>query len=197
DVDALPEIAPHFATQVNHDDGFMPYLRDDNLSRPWAVPGTPGLQHRVGGLEKEDVTGNISYDGANHERMTHLRAAKIAKIAEDIPPLSVDDADGDAQLLVLGWGSTYGAILAGVRRARERGLKVATAHLTHVNPLPANTGEVIRRYPKVLLPEMNMGQLALLLRARFLVDVECFTKAQGQPIHAHEVEAESLRRVGR
>jgi len=196
DVDALPEIDPHFATQVNHDDGFMPYLRDDNLSRPWAVPGTPGLQHRVGGLEKEDVTGNISYEGANHERMTHLRAAKVQKIADDIPPLPVDDPDSDATLLVLGWGSSYGAIIAGARRARDRGLKVATAHLTHLNPLPSNIEEVLRRYPRVLLPEMNLGQLAMILRARFLIDVESFTKVQGQPIHAHEVEDEILRRLG-
>jgi len=196
DVDALPEIDPHFATQVNHDDGFMPYLRDDNLSRPWAVPGTPGLQHRVGGLEKEDVTGNISYEGTNHERMTHLRAAKVQKIADDIPPLPVDDPDSDATLLVLGWGSSYGAIIAGARRARDRGLKVATAHLTHLNPLPSNIEEVLRRYPRVLLPEMNLGQLAMILRARFLIDVESFTKVQGQPIHAHEVEDEILRRLG-
>src|SRR5207253_10446349 len=107
---------PNFATQVNHDDGFMPYLRDDNLARPWAVPGTAGLQHRIGGLEKEEVTGNISYDPDNHERMTNLRAAKVARIADDIPPLEVDDPDGDAELLVLGWGSTFGAMTAGARR---------------------------------------------------------------------------------
>jgi 2-oxoglutarate ferredoxin oxidoreductase subunit alpha len=196
DPDSLPPIDPHFATQANHDDGFMPYLRDDNLSRPWAIPGTPGLQHRIGGLEKEDVTGNISYEGANHERMTHLRTAKVEKIADDVPPLPVDDPDGDAQLLVVGWGSSYGAIFAGVRRARERGLKVARAHFTHLNPLPKNTEEVLRRYPRLLLPEMNLGQLAMILRARFLVDVESFTKVQGQPIHAHEVEDEILRRVG-
>jgi 2-oxoglutarate ferredoxin oxidoreductase subunit alpha len=195
DVDGLPQIDPHFATQVNHDDGFMPYLRDDNLARPWAVPGTVGLQHRIGGLEKEDVTGSISYESVNHERMTHLRTAKVAKIAEDIPPLSVDDPGGDAQLLVMGWGSSYGAILAGVRRARDQGLKVASTHFTHLNPLPRNTGEVIHAYPKVLVPEMNLGQLALILRARFLVDVESFTKVQGQPIHAHEVEEEIVRRL--
>ena len=196
DVETLPAMDPHFATEVNHDDGFMPYLRDDHLSRPWAIPGTPGLQHRIGGLEKEDVTGAISYEGANHERMTHLRAAKVEKIAEDIPPLSVDDPDGDADLLVAGWGSSYGAILAGARRARERGLKVATAHFTHLNPLPKNTEDVLRRYPRVLLPEMNLGQLAMILRARFLIDVESYTKVQGQPIHAHEVEDEIARRLG-
>src|SRR6266567_818378 len=125
EVDTLPDIEPRFATQPNHDDGFMSYLRDENLARPWAVPGTPGLIHRIGGLEKEDVTGNISYDAANHERMTYLRAAKVAKIADDIPPLDVDDPDGDAELLVLGWGSTYGVIDAAMNRVRRLGKKVA------------------------------------------------------------------------
>jgi 2-oxoglutarate/2-oxoacid ferredoxin oxidoreductase subunit alpha len=195
DLDALPDIDPKFATQPNHDDGFMPYLRDDNLARPWAVPGTPGLIHRVGGLEKEDVTGNISYDSANHERMTHLRAAKVAKIAEDIPVLEVDDPSGDADLLVLGWGSAYGAIVAGVRRVRDAGKKVAAAHLRHLSPLPRNTGEVVRAYPKVLIPETNLGQLWRIVRAEFLVDAESFSKVQGQPIFASEIEREILGRV--
>jgi 2-oxoglutarate ferredoxin oxidoreductase subunit alpha len=194
-IENLPDIDPKFATQPNHDDGFMPYLRDDNLARPWAVPGTEGLKHRLGGLEKEDVTGNISYEAANHERMTHLRAAKVAKIAEDIPPLEVDDPDGGASLLVLGWGSTYGAIAAAVRRVRAQGKKVASAHLMHLSPLPRNTEEVLRNYPKVLIPEMNMGQLWRILRAEFLVEAELFSKVQGQPIHAAEVEAEILRRL--
>ena len=143
DVDSLPEIDPSFATEPNSGDGFLPYLRDEKLARPWAIPGTPGLEHRIGGLEKQDGTGNISYDPANHELMTHLRAAKVAKIAEDIPPLAVDDPDGDAELLVLGWGSTYGAIQAAARRARARGGSVATAHLVHLNPFPANLGDVL------------------------------------------------------
>jgi 2-oxoglutarate/2-oxoacid ferredoxin oxidoreductase subunit alpha len=195
EIDALPLIDPKIATQTNHDDGFMPYLRDDNLARPWAIPGTPGLVHRIGGLEKQDVTGNISYDGENHERMTHLRAAKVAKIAEDIPALQVDDPTGDATLLVLGWGSTYGAITAGVRRARGAGRNVASAHLTHLNPLPANTGDVLRRYQRVLIPEMNLGQLARIVRAEFLIDAESFTKVQGQPIFASEMEREIVRRL--
>jgi 2-oxoglutarate ferredoxin oxidoreductase subunit alpha len=195
DLDALPDIDPKFATQPNHDDGFMPYLRDDNLARPWAVPGTPGLIHRVGGLEKEDVTGNISYDSANHERMTHLRAAKVAKIAEDVPLLEVDDPSGDAELLVLGWGSTYGSIVAGVRRVREAGRKVAAAHLRHLNPLPRNTGEVLRSYGKVLIPEVNLGQLWRIVRAEYLVDADGFSKVQGQPIFAAEIEREILRRL--
>ncbi len=195
DLSALPAIDPHFATQINHDDGFMGYVRDENLARPWAVPGTPGLEHRIGGLEKEDVSGNISYDAQNHERMTHLRAAKVANIADDIPPIEVDDSDGDAELLVLGWGSSYGAILAGVRRARDGGRKVASAHFTHLNPLPGNIEEVLRRYPKVLVPEMNLGQLAMILRAKFLLDIQSYTKVQGQPILAHEMEDEILQRT--
>jgi 2-oxoglutarate ferredoxin oxidoreductase subunit alpha len=195
DLDTLPEIDPKFATQPNHDDGFMPYLRDDNLARPWVVPGTPGLRHRIGGLEKEDVTGNISYDAINHERMTELRAAKVAKIAEDIPPLEVDDPDGDAELLVLGWGSTYGSIIAGLRRVRAKGKKVAGAHLMHLNPLPANTAEVLRRYRKVLIPEMNLGQLWRIVRADYLVDADLFSKVQGQPIHASEIEHEIEERL--
>jgi 2-oxoglutarate/2-oxoacid ferredoxin oxidoreductase subunit alpha len=195
DLDTLPEIDPKFATQPNHDDGFMPYLRDDNLARPWVVPGTPGLRHRIGGLEKEDVTGNISYDAINHERMTELRAAKVAKVAEDIPPLEVDDPDGDAELLVLGWGSTYGSIIAGIRRVRAKGKKVAAAHLMHLNPLPANTAEVLRSYRKVLIPEMNSGQLWRIVRAEYLVDAELFSKMQGQPIHASEIEHEIEERL--
>ncbi|MGH2556256.1 MAG: 2-oxoacid:acceptor oxidoreductase subunit alpha [Actinomycetota bacterium] len=195
DLDHLPEIDPKFATQPNHDDGFMPYLRDDNLARPWAVPGTPGLIHRIGGLEKEDVTGDISYESDNHERMTNLRAAKVAKIAQDIPLLEVDDPSGQAELLVLGWGSTFGAVVAGVRRVRDAGKNVASAHIRHLNPLPPNTAEVLQKYPKVLVPEMNLGQLWRIIRAEFLVGAESFTKVQGQPIFAGEVEAEILRRI--
>src|SRR5207245_4066722 len=125
DLSALPAIDPHFATQINHDDGFMGYLRDENLARPWAVPGTPGLEHRIGGLEKEDVTGNISYDAENHERMTHLRAAKIEKVADGIPLLEVDDPSGSSDLLVLSWGSAFGPVKAGVRRVRQAGKDVA------------------------------------------------------------------------
>jgi 2-oxoglutarate ferredoxin oxidoreductase subunit alpha len=186
----LPVIDPSFATgngaRGPDDPPFMPYARDDRLARPWAVPGTPGLQHRIGGLEKADVTGNISYDPANHARMTELRAAKVAGIADEIPPLAVD-ADPDARLLVLGWGSSEGAIRAGVRRARLDGHKVACAHLHHLNPLPANTGDVLRSFDRVLVPEMNSGQLAQVLRAKFLVDVESFTKVQGQPLFASEI----------
>jgi 2-oxoglutarate ferredoxin oxidoreductase subunit alpha len=188
----LPEIDPSFASA----DGstFEPYLRDERLARPWALPGTDGLQHRIGGLEKADVTGNISYDPANHARMTELRAAKVAGIADELPPLEVD-GDPGAKLLVLGWGSSEGAIRAGARRARESGHKVATAHLRHLNPLPSNTAEVLRSFDRVLVPEMNSGQLALLLRGRFLVDLESFSKVEGQPLFAAEIQREIEARV--
>jgi 2-oxoglutarate/2-oxoacid ferredoxin oxidoreductase subunit alpha len=188
EVDDLPVIDPDFA--VANGDGFLPYARDDRLARPWAVPGTPGLVHRIGGLEREDVTGNISYEPENHERMTHLRRAKVDGIADDIPSLEVEDPAGDAELLVLGWGSSLGTIRAAARRVRDGGEKVASAHLRHLNPFPANTGEVVRAYPKVLIPEMNLGQLSVLIRARFLVDAKSFTKVQGLPIFAEDLERE-------
>ncbi|MBV8940319.1 MAG: 2-oxoacid:acceptor oxidoreductase subunit alpha [Solirubrobacterales bacterium] len=193
DLDELPAIDPAFAT-AREGEPLEPYARDERLARPWAVPGTPGLQHRIGGLEKEDETGVVSYDAANHARMTHLRAAKVAGIVREVPPLSVD-GDPEARLLVLGWGSSEGAIRVGARRAREQGVKVASAHLRHVNPLPANTGDVLRFYDRVLVPEMNSGQLALLLRGRFLVDVESFSKVEGQPLFASEIEREILARA--
>jgi 2-oxoglutarate ferredoxin oxidoreductase subunit alpha len=191
DVADLPAIDPGFEPPPDGSDSgpFMPYARDERLARPWAVPGTPGLQHRIGGLEKADITGNISYGAANHARMTELRAAKVAGIADELPPLEVDmDPDHPADLLVLGWGSSEGAIRAGVRRARAAGHRAACAHLHHLNPLPANTGEVLRSFERVLVPEMNTGQLAQLLRGRFVVDVESFSKVQGQPLFASEVE---------
>jgi 2-oxoglutarate ferredoxin oxidoreductase subunit alpha len=194
-VEDLPDIDPKFATTANHDDGFMPYLRDENLARPWAIPGTPGLRHRVGGLEKQDVTGNISYDPDNHERMTHLRQAKIAGIANDIPELEVDDETGDAELLILGWGSTFGAITGSIRRARRAGKSVAQAHLMHLNPWPRNLEQVLRSYKTVLVPEMNLGQLAMLLRARYLIDVETYSKVQGQPILAADIDEQIARRL--
>jgi 2-oxoglutarate ferredoxin oxidoreductase subunit alpha len=193
--DDLPDISVPFATEANHDGEFWPYLRDpETLARPWAIPGTPGLEHRVGGIEKADGSGNISYDPANHERMTHLRAAKIAGIAKEIPGVEVDHEDG-ADLLVLGWGSTYGAIGAAVRRVRARGQKVASAHLVHLNPFPTDLGEVLGRYRKVLIPEMNLGQLSRLVRAEFLVDAKSLTKVQGQPFRASEIENKILEMV--
>ena len=158
------------------------------LARPWAIPGTPGLEHRIGGLEKADVTGAISYDADNHDHMVRLRAQKVAGIAADIPELEVDDPDGEAELLVVGWGSTYGPIGAAIRRVRKRGVHVAHAHLHHLNPFPRNTGDVLKRYRNVLVPEMNLGQLALLLRAEYLVDVVSYTKVRGRPLTAAELE---------
>ncbi len=190
-VDDLPRIDPNFASP--NGDGFLPYARDERLARPWAVPGTPGLVHRIGGLEREDGTGNISYDPENHERMTHLRQAKVDGIADDILPLEVDDPSGAAELLVLGWGSSLGTIRAAAGRVRAAGGKVATAHLRHLNPFPSNTGDVVKAYPKVLIPEMNLGQLAMLIRAKFLVDARSFTKVQGLPIFAEDLEDEIKR----
>jgi 2-oxoglutarate ferredoxin oxidoreductase subunit alpha len=198
DVDALPDISVAFATEANGTDAdgnpiFLPYLRDpETLARPWAVPGTPGLEHRIGGLEKSEPSGNISYDPANHEHMVRRRAAKIAGIADDIPLLEVDDPDGQADLLVLGWGSTFGSISAAVQVVRADGHKVAQAHLTHLSPFPRNLEEVLRRYPKVIVPEMNLGQLSRVVRAEFLVDARSVTKVQGQPFKAAEIEAAIL-----
>jgi 2-oxoglutarate ferredoxin oxidoreductase subunit alpha len=193
DVAALPQIDPQFSGACA--EPFLPYGRDEHLIRPWAIPGTPGLQHRIGGLEKESGTGNVSYDGANHEQMTELRGAKVAGIVRDVPPLTVD-SEPDATLLVLGWGSSEGAIRAGVRRARRVGHRVACAHLRHLSPMPANTGDVLRSFDRVLVPEMNTGQLSQLLRARYLVDVESFCKVRGQPLFAAEIEREIAERQG-
>jgi 2-oxoglutarate ferredoxin oxidoreductase subunit alpha len=187
EISDLPDLSQEFTTAPNGDDGqFLPYKRDaETLARPWAIPGTAGLEHRIGGIEKADGTGNISYDPDNHDLMVRSRAAKIAGI--DVPDLEVDDPDGDARVLVIGWGSTYGPIAAAARRIRRTGGKVAQAHLRHLNPLPANTGEVLKRYDKVLLPEINLGQLALLLRARYLVDVISYNRVRGLPFKAEEL----------
>ncbi|WP_432929091.1 2-oxoacid:acceptor oxidoreductase subunit alpha [Microbispora sp. CA-135349] len=189
DIDELPDISIQFTTEPNGEDGtYLPFKRDpETLARPWAVPGTAGLEHRIGGIEKADGTGNISYDPDNHDTMVRLRQAKIDGI--DVPDLAVDDPDGDARVLVLGWGSTYGPIAAAARRVRAAGHKVAQAHIRHLNPLPANTGEVLRSYDKVLLPEINLGQLAMLLRARFLVDVISYNRVRGLPFKAAELAA--------
>ncbi|MBW0115113.1 2-oxoacid:acceptor oxidoreductase subunit alpha [Pseudonocardia abyssalis] len=190
DVDTLTPIDPGFATETNAPDGsgeFWPYLRDDDtLARPWAIPGTRGLEHRIGGLEKADGRGSISYDPANHDRMVRLRGAKIDGIT--VPDIEVDDPTGDASLLVLGWGSTYGPIGAGARRVRALGHKVAQAHIRFLNPFPANLGEVLARYDTVLVPEMNLGQLVLLLRARYLVDAKSYTNVTGLPFKAEELQ---------
>jgi len=195
EVAALPDLRVEFATEPNHVAAngtaeFWPYLRDEQtLARPWAVPGTPGLEHRIGGLEKANGSGNISYDPANHEAMVRLRAAKIDGIAADIPALQVDDPSGRARVLVLGWGSTYGPIGAAVRQVRRVGGVVAQAHLRHLHPFPANTGEVLRRYDRVVVPEMNLGQLSMLLRATYLVDTIGYNRVRGLPFKSDELAA--------
>jgi 2-oxoglutarate/2-oxoacid ferredoxin oxidoreductase subunit alpha len=193
DVAELPDLksAFAFATPAAEDgDGqpFQPFQRDPaTLARPWAIPGTPGLEHRIGGIEKADGAGTISYDPDNHDKMVRLRQAKIDGIAADIPPLSVDDPDEAARVLVLGWGSTYGSIGAAVRRVRAAGQPVAQAHLRHLSPFPANLGEVLKRYDKVLVPEINLGQLALILRGRYLADVISYNRVRGLPFRAAEL----------
>ena len=161
--------------------GFLPYKRDpQTLARPWAIPGTPGLEHRIGGIEKQDVTGNVNYEPMNHEKMVRIRAAKVEGIAQDIPDVvPVGDPDGD--LLIVAWGSTYGAITAGLRAARAKGHRIGHVHLRHLNPLPKNLGEVMKRYRQVLVPEMNMGQLSMILRAKFLVDAKATTRFRASP----------------
>ena len=189
DAETLPDLDVDFATEPNAEGGaFHPYLRDPGtLARPWALPGTPGLEHRIGGLEKEDVTGNVSYDPENHDLMVRLRAQKVAGIAADIPELEVDDPEGNARLLVLGWGGTFGSIAAAVRRVRRGGGKVAHAHLHYLNPFPRNLGDVLARYERVLVPEMNLGQLRSLVRAEFLVDAVGYNRVRGIPFRSSEL----------
>lgn len=193
DVADLPDLTVELATGPNATDEsgeevFLPYLRDpETLARPWAVPGTPGLEHRIGGIEKADGTGNISYDPDNHDFMVRTRAAKVAGVAATSPQLEVDDPSGEAKILVLGWGSTYGPCAAAVRQVRDDGTPVAHAHLRHLNPFPANTGDVLRAYDRVVVPEMNLGQLAMLLRAEYLVDVRSHTSVRGLPFTTTEL----------
>jgi 2-oxoglutarate/2-oxoacid ferredoxin oxidoreductase subunit alpha len=199
-VDDLPDLRVTFATQPNHTlpDGtqaFWPFQRDpETLARPWAIPGTPGLEHRIGGIEKADGTGDISYDPDNHDRMVRLRQAKVDGIAATIPPLEVDDPSGAARVLVLGWGSTHGPIAAACHIIRSEGGQVARAHLRHLNPFPANTAEVVRAYDRVLVPEMNLGQLLLLVRAKYLVDAVGYNQVRGLPFKATEL-ADKIREL--
>ncbi len=194
----LPDLRVTFATEPNALDGgdeHWPYVRDtETLAREWAIPGTPGLAHRIGGLEKADGKGNISYDPDNHDRMVRLRQAKVDGI--DVPDVEVDDPSGAAAVLVLGWGSTYGPIGAACRALRTRGHRIAHAHLRHLNPFPANLGEVLRSYERVVVPEMNMGQLAMLLRARYLVDAIAYTKVAGLPFMEEELAGVLAGHIG-
>jgi 2-oxoglutarate ferredoxin oxidoreductase subunit alpha len=193
-VEEIPEIPVRFRAEPA---GFRPYEREPHtLSRPWVVPGTPGLEHRVGGLEKQDGGGNISYDPLNHETMVRLRAAKVEAVVQDIPDV-VPAGDPDGDLLIVGWGSTYGAITAALRAQREKGRRVGHVHLRHLNPLPANLGEVIGRYRRVLVPELNMGQLLWVLRAKYLVEAVGYPKVQGKPFKQSELEAKIDEVLGR
>ncbi|WP_226966044.1 2-oxoacid:acceptor oxidoreductase subunit alpha [Tessaracoccus defluvii] len=201
DLDAIPQIVPGFATEPNAvtDAGkaeFQPYKRDpETLARAWAIPGTPGLEHRIGGIEKAALTGDVSYDPDNHELMVRTRQAKIDGIVADIPDVEVDDDSGEARVLLLGWGSTYGPITAAARRIRKTGRAVATAHLRHLNPMPANLGDVLRGYDRVVVPEMNLGQLAGLLQARYLVEITSYSRVRGLPISISELEADVIAEI--
>ncbi|MGW5974764.1 2-oxoacid:acceptor oxidoreductase subunit alpha [Streptomyces sp. NPDC055186] len=193
DVASLPRIEPRFAAPPDDGGSFLPYARDpETLARPWAPPGVAGLEHRIGGIEKKDGTGDISYDPDNHDLMVRTRQAKVDAVARSIPALTVDDPGGRARVLVIGWGSTYGPIGAAVRRVRRRGLDIAQAHLRHLNPFPADLGDVLAAYDRVVCPEMNLGQLATLLRDRYLVDVRRLTSVRGMPFGAEQLEQEFL-----
>jgi len=182
--DEIPAIEVKFREEK---EGYFPYSRDENLARPWAVPGTPGLEHRIGGLEKANITGNVSYDPENHEFMVRLRARKVKNVQSDIPDLKVT-GDKDADLLVIGWGGTFGSITEAVNRARKKGYKVAQAHFKYISPFPKNTGKVLKKYKKILCPELNLGQLNHLLKADFPVDIEPLNKIQGLPFKSSEIE---------
>jgi 2-oxoglutarate ferredoxin oxidoreductase subunit alpha len=187
DLEDLPKINVEYPTGMKEAQKFLPYEREEHtLARPWAIPGTPGLEHRIGGLEKEDITGNVSYDPLNHEKMTKLRAAKIAGIADDIPDIEIYGKD-HGEVLVLGWGSTYGAITSAVEKLQRQGASVSSIHLRYLNPLPKNLGKILQGFRKVLVPEMNMGQLSLLLRAKYLLDIRSLNKVQGQPFKIAEI----------
>ena len=186
DVESLPEITIQYPKPVTNGDGFQPYARDERLARPWALPGTPGLMHRIGGLEKQDITGNVNYEPENHQHMVDLRAQKVANVAKDIPPQTVDGPDS-GELLVISWGGTFGSVATATRQTRQAGGSVAHVHLRYLNPLPENLGEIIQRYKTVLVPELNKGQLRMLLRAKYLVDAIGLNKVQGKPFTVSEV----------
>ncbi len=192
DPESIPEIKVKFRKEK---EGFAPYLRDENFARPWAIPGTPGLEHRIGGLEKSNISGNVSYDPENHEFMVRLRAQKVKNIENDIPDLQVT-GDADSNILVVGWGGTYGSITESVTRLRQKGIKIAQAHFKYLNPFPKNTGEVLRKYKKIICPELNMGQLARLLKSEFLVEVDSFNKIQGIPFKTTEIENKIISVIG-
>jgi 2-oxoglutarate ferredoxin oxidoreductase subunit alpha len=185
DLSQLPDVPVKFETNP---EGFRPYKRNpDTLARPWAIPGTPGLEHRIGGIEKQDVTGNVNYEPLNHEKMVRLRAGKVAAIVQDVPDV-VPAGDPEGDLLIVAWGSTFGPVTAALKSQRAKGHRIGHVHLRHLNPLPKNLGEVLMRYDKVLVPEMNMGQLLMVLRAKYLVDAVGYDKIQGKPFKQSEIE---------
>jgi 2-oxoglutarate ferredoxin oxidoreductase subunit alpha len=189
----IPEIADLKPIKVTHpqmpngDDGdYLPYLRNEKLTRPWAIPGTPGLEHRIGGLEKANITGNVAYDPGNHEEMTHIRRQKVENIASSIPLQTVQGPES-GDLLVVSWGGTYGAVWTAVQDCQRRGLSVAHTHLRYINPFPSNLGDIFKRYKKVLVPELNVGQLRFILRGKYLVDAQGYNKIQGKPFLVSEL----------
>jgi 2-oxoglutarate ferredoxin oxidoreductase subunit alpha len=185
-MEELPRFQVNLHTEAS---GFQPYARDaETLARPWAVPGTPGLEHRIGGIEKQDITGNVSYEPENHMHMVMLRAEKVARIENDIPELEIY-GEKQGRLLVLGWGSTYGSITSAVEEMQHRGFAVSSAHLRHLNPFPKNLGDVLGKFDRVLVPELNLGQLAMLLRAKYLVPAISFPKVKGKPFKISELTA--------
>jgi 2-oxoglutarate ferredoxin oxidoreductase subunit alpha len=181
-----PYTIEHPQENNNPDGPFKPYLRNELLARPWAIPGTPGLMHRVGGIEKEDGSGNISYDPENHQKMVHIRAQKVANAAKLLPPQEVVGPES-GDLLVLSWGGTYGACLTAVQKSQSAGKSVALAHIRYMNPFPSNLGEILSKYKKVLIPELNMGQLRMLIRDRYLVDAVGYNKVKGKPFTVTEL----------
>ena len=185
--DSLSDINVEFATKNPEQAKFLPYERDEKLARPWAIPGTPGLEHRIGGLEKQHITGNISYDPANHEFMVKLRQEKVDRVADFIPAQTIDNGPASGDVLILGWGGTYGALKTATAKLIEEGHSVAHAHLRYMNPFPKNLGELLKKYKKVVVPELNNGQLVKIIRDRYFVDAIPFNKIQGQPFMAHEV----------
>jgi len=188
----IPDLPVNFRTDS---EGFHPYLRDENLSRPWTKPGTPGLEHRIGGLEKANITGNVSYDPENHDLMVRLRQQKINNIANDIPELSVD-GEKQGEVLVLGWGGTYGSIKEAVMHVRNRGYKVSQAHFRYINPFPKNTSEVLKNFNKILVPEINLGQLSKILKSEFLAPIVSFNKVRGLPLRTSDIEDKILELLG-
>jgi 2-oxoglutarate/2-oxoacid ferredoxin oxidoreductase subunit alpha len=191
-VDELPEFKVKFCTEK---EGFAPYSRDENLSRPWAVLGTAGLEHRIGGLEKQHITGNVSTDPDNHDFMVHMRADKVKKVADDIPNLEIF-GDPDSEILVVGWGGTYGAIAEAVDRLRSNGTKVAQAHFNYLFPMPKNTKDVLSKFKTILVPEINLGQLSLLIRNEFLIPVEQLNIVRGLPLKSSDIERKILELLG-